>query len=213
MRMRFFALLLLPVLAQAQMYRWVDDKGKVHYSDQAPSSGAKNVQKQSMSAGQAPSAALPYALQQAVRTFPVTLYTSESCKDSCAQARELLNKRGVPYSEVTVTDEADIAQLKQLSGDSVVPLMTVGREVYKGFESGIYKTALDNAGYPASSLLPPGVQARKPVPKPVRKAAAGPGAAAAPGDAAAPGAARAPGDAEGKPAAVPQESANTAAPK
>ena len=200
MRMRFLALLLLPALAQAQMYRWVDDKGKVHYSDQAPSSGAKNVQKQSMSAGQAPAAALPYALQQAVKTFPVTLYTSEACKDSCAQARELLNKRGVPYSEVTVADEADIAQLKQLSGDSVVPLMTVGREVYKGFESGIYRTALDNAGYPASSLLPPGVQARKPVPKPVRKVAV-------------PGTAPAPGDAEGKPAAAPQETAETAASK
>lgn len=201
MRMRLLALLLLlPVYAQAQMYRWVDDKGKVHYSDQAPSSGAKNVQKQSTSAGQASTAALPYALQQAVKTFPVTLYTSEACKDSCAQARELLNKRGVPYSEVTVADEVDIAQLKQLSGDSVVPVMTVGREVYKGFESGNYKTALDNAGYPASSLLPPGVQARKPVPKPMRKAAA-------------PGTAPAPGDAEGKPAAAPQESADTAASK
>ena len=196
MRMRFLApLLLLPVLAQAQMYRWVDDNGKVHYSDRAPLSGAKNVQKQSISVGQSSSASLPYALQQAVRNFPVTLYTSEVCKEPCDQARELLNKRGVPYSEVTVTDEADLAQLKKLSGDSVVPVMTVGREVYKGFESGAYKAALDSAGYPTSSLLPPGVQARQPVIKPVQKAA--PAAAGA----------------EGSPATAPQETANTAAPK
>lgn len=196
MRMRFLApLLLLPVLAQAQMYRWVDDSGKVHYSDQVPASGAKNVQKQSLSVGQSSSAGLPYALQQAVKNFPVALYTSEACKDTCAQARELLNQRGVPYSETTVTDEVDIAQLKKLSGGSVVPVMTVGREVYKGFESGIYKAALDAAGYPASSLLPPGVQARQPVAKPVRKTA--PAAA----------------EAEGKPAAAPQETADTAAPK
>jgi glutaredoxin len=196
MRMRFLApLLLLPVLAQAQMYRWVDDNGKVHYSDRAPLSGAKNVQKQSMSAGQGSSAPLPYALQQAVRNFPVTLYTSEVCKETCDQARELLNKRGVPYSEVTVTDEVDLAQLKKLSGDNVVPVMTVGREVYKGFESGAYKAALDNASYPTSSLLPPGVQARQPVTKPVQKAA--PAAA----------------DAGGGPATAPQETANTTAPK
>ena len=196
MRMRFLApLLLLPVLAQAQMYRWVDDSGKVHYSDQVPASGAKNVQKQSLSVGQSSSAGLPYALQQAVKNFPVALYTSEACKDTCAQARELLNQRGVPYSETTVTDEVDIAQLKKLSGGSVVPVMTVGRELYKGFESGIYKAALDTAGYPASSLLPPGVQARQPVTKPVRKAA--PAAAGA----------------EGTPAAAPQETADTAAPK
>jgi len=202
MRMRFLApLLLLPVLAQAQMYRWVDDKGKVHYSDQAPLSGAKNVQKQSLSAGQGSSLPLPYALQQVVGDFPVTLYTSEACKETCVQARELLNQRGVPYSEVTVTDEADLAQLKQLSGGNVVPVMTVGREVYKGFESGAYKAALDSAGYPASSLLPPGVQARRPVTKPVTKAAPAPAPAAAEAEA------------EGTPATAPQETADTAAPK
>ena len=191
MRMRYLApLLLFPVLAQAQMYRWVDDSGKGHYSDRAPSSGAKNLEKRTMPAGQGSSAGLPYALQQAVGNFPVTLYTSEACKDSCAQARELLNKRGVPYSEVTVTDEADLAQLKKLSGDQTVPVMTVGREVYKGFERGIYKTALDSAGYPSSSLLPPGVEARTPAPKPARKPA--PAVAA-----------------EGAPEAAPQETADT----
>jgi glutaredoxin len=196
MRMRFLApLLLLPVLAQAQTYRWVDDSGKVHYSDRAPLSGAKNLQKQSMAAGQGSSASLPYALQQAVKDFPVTLYTSEGCKEICVQARELLNQRGVPYSEVTVADEADLAQLKKLSGGNAVPVLTVGSEVYKGFESGAYKAALDSADYPTSSLLPPGVQARQPVTKPVQKAA--------------PAAAKA----EGSPATAPQETANTPAPK
>jgi glutaredoxin len=196
MRMRFLApLLLLPVLAQAQMYRWVDDNGKVHYSDRAPLSGAKNVQKQSISVGQGSSAPLPYALQQAVGNFPVTLYTSEICKETCVQARDLLNKRGVPYSEVDVADEAGLTQLKKLSGGDVVPVMTVGHEVYKGFESGAYKAALDTAGYPTSSLLPPGVQAARPVTKPVQKAAP-----AAAGD-------------EGRPATAPQETANTGASK
>jgi glutaredoxin len=196
MRIRFLApLLLLPVLAQAQMYRWIDDKGKVHYSDRAPLSGAKNVKKQSLSVGQGSAAPLPYALQQAVGNFPVTLYTSEVCKETCVQARELLNKRGVPYSEVAVADEAGLAQLKKLSGGDVVPVMTVGNEVYKGFESGTYKAALDTAGYPASSQLPSGVQAARPAAKPVQKAA--PAAA----------------EGEGGPATAPRETANTAAPK
>ncbi len=197
MRMRFLAslLLLLPALAQAQLYRWVDDKGNVHYSDRAPLSGAKEVKKESMPAERAGAPTLPYALQQAVGNFPVTLYTSDACKDTCARARELLDKRGVPYSEVSVKDEDDLAQLKKLAGDTVVPVMTVGREMYKGFESGIYMVALDNAGYPASSLLPPGVQARHLVAKPVKKAA--PAAAGT----------------EGTPAATPPEAADTAAPK
>ena len=190
MRKRYLAaLLLLPVLGQAQMYRWVDDSGKVHYSDRAPASGAKNLEKRAVPARQDSSAGLPYALQQAIGNFPVALYTSEACKDACARARELLNKRGVPYSEVTVTDEADLAQLKKLTGDHAVPVMTVGRVVYKGFESGVYTTALDNAGYPSSSLLPPGVPARHPVEKAVQKPA------------------------EAKPEAAPPETAEPAAPK
>ena len=196
MRMRFLApLLLLPVLAQAQMYRWIDDNGKVHYSDRIPMSGAKNLQRQAMPAEQSSSATLPYELQQAVKNFPVTLYTSESCRDACTQARELLNKRGVPYSEVAVRDEADVAQLKKRSGGNAVPVMTVGPELYKGFESGYYKDALDIAGYPANSLLPPGVQAGRPVVKPAAKTA--PAAGAASGKAA-------PSDQETAPSAAPK---------
>jgi glutaredoxin len=196
MRMRFLvALLLLPALAQAQLYRWVDDKGKVHYSDQAPLPGAKNVQKQSTSVGQGSSAPLPYALQQAVRNLPVTLYTSEVCKEACAQARELLDKRGVPYSEVSVNDEEGLTQLKKLSGGNVVPVLTVGQEVYKGFERGAFKAALDSAGYPTSSLLPPGVKAGQLVGKAAAKAAP------------------AAGEAGGKPATAAQETADTVAPK
>ncbi|MBE0624993.1 MAG: glutaredoxin family protein, partial [Burkholderiales bacterium] len=170
MRLRFLALLLLlPLLAQAQLYRWVDENGKVHYSDRVPLSGAKNLQKQAIPAAPG-SSPLPYELQQAVKNFPVALYTSEGCKDLCVRARELLNKRGVPYSEHGVVSEADIAELKRLSGGSGVPVMTVGREVYKGFESGMYKAALDTAGYPANSLLPDSVQARTLVAKPAPKA-------------------------------------------
>ena len=204
MRMRYLAaLLLFPLFAQAQLYRWVDDQGKVHYSDQAPSSGAKNVQKQAVPAAQSSSAGLPYALQQAVKNFPVTLYTSDGCKDTCAQARELLNKRGVPYSEVTITDAVGATELKKLSGATEVPVMTVGRELYKGFESGMYKAALDAASYPESSVLPPGVQARTSVPKPVPKAAPPAATEATPAADAT----------EGAPAAASQETTDTAAPK
>ena len=37
----FAVLVIAPLLAQAQVYRWVDDKGTVHYSDSAPPPGVK----------------------------------------------------------------------------------------------------------------------------------------------------------------------------
>ncbi len=169
MIVRFLAaLLLLPALAQAQTYRWVDDKGKVHYSDQAPPPSAKNVQKKSLPGGQGASA-LPYALKRAVENFPVTLYTSEPC-NPCLQARELLNKRGVPYKEVGVIDNDGLENLKKLTGATSVPVMTVGREVHKGFESAAYQASLDTAGYPSTSMLPAGTKPGQIV-KPTQKAA------------------------------------------
>ena len=178
-------LLLLPSLAPAQMYRWVDGNGKVHYSDQAPPAGAKDVRQRPMSSGRGSSAPLPYALEQAVRDYPVTLYTSELCKEPCAQARELLKQRGVPYREVGVSTESDLARLKALSGGNAVPVMTVGSEVYKGFDRSTYNGALDIGLYPKSSLLPPGAQVRQVVAKPPAKtppaaAEAGPATAEAP---------------------------------
>jgi glutaredoxin len=168
MYLRFLgALLLLPALGQAQMYRWLDDSGKVHYSDQAPSSGAKNVQEKSVPASRSASPQLPYALQQAIENFPVTLYTAASC-NACIPARELLNKRGIPYKDIGITSAQDLKKLKNLAGVDEVPVMTIGREILTGFESAAYQAAFDNAGYPRTSLLPAGVQARQSV-KPAEK--------------------------------------------
>lgn len=71
----------------------------------------------------------------------------------------------MPYSETTVTDEVDIAQLKKLSGGSVVPVMTVGRDLYKGFESGIYKAAPAAAGAEGTPAAAPQETADTAAPK------------------------------------------------
>ena len=189
-RLILAAVLLLPVLAQAQLFRWIDDSGKVHYSDRPPVSGAKNVEQKSARRSENAPPALPYALQQAVKNFPVKLYASENCKP-CADARELLTKRGIPYTDVAVSD-ADT--LEKLTGATGVPVLTVGRQAYTVFESEAYHGALDIAGYPRISLLPAGVDARqveKPAEKPVPAASAG----------------------EAKPAADPGEASGAGAPK
>jgi hypothetical protein len=96
MRSVIFAVLLgAACAASAQMYRWTDDKGRVHVTDTPPPPSAKAVQKKSFSGGgtaAADTAAQPYALQLAAKSFPVTLYTSKDC-DPCGAARNLLNSR------------------------------------------------------------------------------------------------------------------------
>ncbi|HEX9434865.1 MAG TPA: glutaredoxin family protein [Burkholderiales bacterium] len=147
------------VAAAAQtMYRWTDEKGRLHVTDTPPPPGAKQVQPRGAPAAPAESAPAaapePYALQLARKSFPVTLYTGEGC-EACDEARKLLNARGIPFSEVFVNNEQKLEELKQAVGSNSVPSMIVGATVQKGFESGAYHRTLDAAGYPKAGVLPP----------------------------------------------------------
>jgi len=148
--------------AIAQLYRWTDKSGNTHFTDTPPPPGAKNVQKQRPAAGGgAEAAGLPFALQQAMKSAPVTLYTTPGC-EGCGEARKLLNARGIPFKEVSVNSEAQLAELKNAVGSNSVPAMIVGSNVLKGFEEGQYHAALDDAGYPRAGILRPRAQGEPP---------------------------------------------------
>lgn len=157
------ALALAATAAQAQLYRWIDKDGKVNFTDTPPPAFARDVQKRARDPGAAEGGQGSYELQQATKKFPVTLYTAAECAP-CKDARELLAKRGVPFREVSVGSEETRAELKKVAGEMEVPVMTVGRDVQKGFEASMYHGALDTAGYPKSA--PPGVRAAAPAAKP-----------------------------------------------
>jgi len=133
------------------VYRWVDKDGRVHYTQQQPAPAeTKNVQRRVLPSSIIDSGGLPYATQLAVKNFPVTLYSSPDCGPACGEARESLQKRGIPFKEVTVSDEKTLQELKALSGKAQVPTLRIGPQTAAGFEAGAWKTALDAAGYPAS---------------------------------------------------------------
>lgn len=154
------------VSAQAQQYRWLDEKGRVQYTDTPPPPGAKDVRKKNLSAGAAAAPAEPYAVQVARKNYPVTLYSSPDCGDWCDKARALLNQRGIPFTEVSAATAEQVDELRKITGANTVPTMLVGKSVHKGFAADDYHRALDVAGYPAAGLLPPRNQAAPPPPKP-----------------------------------------------
>lgn len=145
--------------AAQQLYRWTDEKGRVHISDTPPPASARNVQRKSTPRSGGIAAQTPYELTQATKEFPVTLYTSPNCKEPCASARAALNRRGVPFKEVQVWDEESNAVLKQVSGGNDVPTLVVGRSVHRGFEESAFDALLDSARYPKAGAVPPRAQA------------------------------------------------------
>jgi len=174
-----FALACASATAVAQAYRWVDKDGRVHYTDTPPPPEmARNVDQISTRSGAvSDSQALSYSLQQAVKVNPVKLYTFSGCSTACADAKAFLEKRGVPYTEISVDAPEKREELKRVSGGLNVPVLVVGNTVKQGFEAGMYNAALDDGGYPKTSQLLPGQQARqdeKPAPKPAAAAKAPP---------------------------------------
>ena len=135
------------VTAQTQVYRYTDADGRIVYSDRPPPSNAKNVQPKRLGANYIETSQMPLATQQAIDRNPVTLYTYD-CGDVCQQAEALLNRRGVPYTTVDVTQPDNAAKLQSISGEQRVPVLQVGEKVEKGFLDSRWQAALDAAGYP-----------------------------------------------------------------
>ncbi|MEO8249285.1 MAG: glutaredoxin family protein [Burkholderiales bacterium] len=140
--------------AQQPMFRSVGPDGRVTYSDRAPIE-PRTESRTVLGASAPPAATMPFELRQAVSRHPVTLYTSSDCAP-CASARDLLNARGVPFSERTVTSHDEIAALKTLSGAQSVPFATIGSQKLSGFSEGEWRKYLDAAAYPEKSQLPAG---------------------------------------------------------
>jgi glutaredoxin len=147
------ALCLFGQTAQAQLYKWVGPDGKVTYSDTPPPAGAKQLNTKAANSGGGSSAPLPADVAAAVARNPVVLYTAPNC-NPCNLGSALLKKRGVPFSEKTITSYEDGEKLKQISGQSQLPFLTISNTKISGFNDAEWELALSSAGYPESNKLP-----------------------------------------------------------
>lgn len=154
MRVSLFCLLFLSLTgAHAEMYKWVDSTGKMHFGDQVPPISATQIQKKTVAPEAAGQPNLPYVLALAVKNNPVIFYTASNCLP-CDEGRVLLKKRGIPFVEKTVNTNEDAIKMKQVSGDTRLPLLIVGSEKKIGFDANRWQSMLTSAGYPEFSQLP-----------------------------------------------------------
>ena len=132
-------------------YRWLDKSGTVYYGD-TPPPDAMHVEKQKVdSAPSADNADMPYETRRAQQNFPVTLYVIEDCGEICQQARALLGKRGVPYTEISLKTQGEFDAFMKASGSAGVPVLAVGKVWLRNFQAGQWQDELDSAGYPKVS--------------------------------------------------------------
>lgn len=153
--------------AQAGLYRSIDSSGKVHYSD-TPLTGSEDVVEVKTDKVPEREETLLYETQRAKQNFPVTLYTFPECASACKMARDFLNKRGVPFTEVSLVKQEDIDAFRKDSGDSQIPAMSVGKAWAKGFQEERWNKELDIAGYPKQAPYRPAQPPAAPPAPPVQ---------------------------------------------
>lgn len=160
--------------ASAQtMYRWVDKGGQVHYSDTPPPAEVKDVREKKVGAGNYVEVGPSYAARRAQQDFPVTFYRDAECESACKDARKLLERRGIPFSEVVLKSEEDMESFKRSFAveRAQIPALTVGGQKQIGLEDGLWNRLLDDAGYPrAAAPGSPRPPAASPAPSPAAPA-------------------------------------------
>jgi glutaredoxin len=138
-----------------EVYRWVDERGGVYYSDQPPPKSAKQSQTIRGKGNVVEVDKESFAGKQAHAKNPVVLYAN-NCGPFCDQARDHLKRRGIAYSQKDPsTDPEHALALKKLVGAMEVPVIVAGKSHLKGYETSSWDTLLDEAGYPRTPLVPP----------------------------------------------------------
>jgi glutaredoxin len=135
------ALLICAEAPADQVYRWVDDTGKVHFSDRPPvGNSASDVEVRSYR-GTPEISAVPAESVAA----QVTLFTTSWC-GYCKRARAYLNKVGIPFVEYDVERDAiGKRKYEKLNGRGV-PVILVGDQRMNGFSAPSLEKLLRNAG-------------------------------------------------------------------
>lgn len=78
----------------------------------------------------------------------VRLYTNSQCGSPCADAKQFLAARGVPYEEVAVETPATFGELRKLTGGAKIPVLALGDQVLTSFHPARWSSAIDAAGFP-----------------------------------------------------------------
>jgi len=138
-------------LVHAEIFRWTDEAGRVHYSDSPPDKGKTSKVKIRVQSITGP--ATVTAANTAPRPAPasgvkdkVKLYTTTWC-GYCKRAKAYLVQRGIGYDEVDV-EASDQGRREFASlGGRGVPVILVGAQRMDGFDQAGLAGMLQTAGY------------------------------------------------------------------
>jgi len=147
LRLLLLVLLIAPLPAGSEIFKWTDAQGHIHYSDSPPPEAKAQQIKLKVNSIQGPAVvSTTNNTPTAKAKDKVRIYTAVWC-GYCKQAKAHLAARGVPYDEVDVeASERGHSEYAQLGGRGV-PVILVGSQRMDGFDAAGLDGMLAKAGW------------------------------------------------------------------
>ena len=131
----------------AELYRWTDADGRVHYSDKAPEKGATKKVELNINTYQGAPVVTSHGKPAAgIEKGRVKMYTTAWC-GYCKKARAHLNAKGIPYEDLDVEKSSQARQEFAALKGRGVPVILVGNQRMDGFDAFRMDSMLKSAGH------------------------------------------------------------------
>lgn len=125
------ALSTFSIQINAEVYKWVDEKGRTHYSNEKPKDKKAETVKATINSYKSVS----YGKYKPGTKNPdnnVIMYATSWC-GYCKQARNYFNANGIPYTEYDIEKDVDAKAAYDQLGAKGVPVILVGENRMNGF--------------------------------------------------------------------------------
>ena len=148
-RLLLAVLLIGPLSAGAEIYKWTDAQGRLHYSDKPPPGAKAKPVRVMINSIEGPATVTTLRSAPATKAREkekVRIFTAVWC-GYCKRAKAHLAEKGVPYEELDVeTSEQGRNEFSRLGGRGV-PLILVGSQRMDGFDARGLDAMLAGAGW------------------------------------------------------------------
>ena len=135
MFMLVVAMLGMVSIVKAEIYKWIDENGKTHFTDKKPGhTSSESVQlKINTYTG------VSYDVANLQHSANVVIYTTQNC-GYCKQARSYFKRKNIAFTEYDIEKDMAARKRHQQMGASGVPVIFVGNKRMNGFsEQGFEK--------------------------------------------------------------------------
>jgi glutaredoxin len=132
-RVILLALLIPAAGLHAEIYKWVDEQGQVHYSDQKPEDGpVTEIPMESRSYQGISYGTVEVDAQKVAPKARVVMLSATWC-GTCKKAKQYFRRNGIPFLEYDIEKSSRGKRLYEQLGATGVPVILVGKKRMNGF--------------------------------------------------------------------------------